>query len=68
MNVGGEDLSKNLLQMIKDNIDPNYKLLKGRILVDDIKEKLAYVLLNKDDAGNDNEEYTYILLDEKTII
>jgi hypothetical protein len=31
--------------MIKDNIDPNYKLLKGRILVDDIKEKLAYVLL-----------------------
>ena len=36
MNVGGEDLRKNLLQMIKDNIDPNYKLLKGRILVDEI--------------------------------
>ena len=67
MNVGGEDLSKNLLDMIKDNIDPNYKLLKGRILADDIKEKLAYVLLNKDDAGNDNEEYTYKLPDEKTI-
>ena len=66
INIGGEDLSKNLLSMIQNNLDENYKDIKGRILADDIKEKLGYLLLNKDD-DDDVKDVTYELPDGKKI-
>ena len=66
INIGGEDLSKNLLSMIQNNLDENYKDIKGRILADDIKEKLGYLLLNPDD-DDDVKDVTYELPDGKKI-
>ena len=66
INIGGEDLSKNLLSMIQSNLDETYIDIKGRILADDIKEKLGYLLLNQDDA-DDVKDVTYELPDGKKI-
>ena len=66
INIGGEDLSKNLLSMIQDNLEETYVDIKGRILADDIKEKLGYLLLNQDD-GDDVKGVTYELPDGKKI-
>ena len=66
INIGGEDLSKNLLSMIQDNLEETYVDIKGRILADDIKEKLGYLLLNQDD-GDDVKDVTYELPDGKKI-
>jgi actin-related protein len=66
INIGGEDLSKNLLSMIQNNLDETYIDTKGRILADDIKEKLGYLLLNPDD-GDDVKDVTYELPDGKKI-
>ena len=66
INIGGEDLSKNLLSMIQNNLDETYIDIKGRILADDIKEKLGYLLLNPDD-GDDVKDVTYELPDGKKI-
>jgi actin-related protein len=64
LNYGGEDISKNLLEMIKDNIEDNsYRFLKGRILADDIKEKMGYISL----GGEDEEEMIYTLPDGNDI-
>ena len=63
LNYGGEDISKSLLEMIKDNIDSTYIDLKGRILADDIKEKMGYISL----GGEDEEEMVYTLPDGKDI-
>ena len=66
INIGGEDLSKSLLSMIQNNLDETYIDIKGRILADDIKEKLGYLLLNPDD-GDDVKDVTYELPDGKKI-
>ena len=66
INIGGEDLSKNLLSMIQSNLEESYVDIKGRILADDIKEKLGYLLLNQDD-GDDVKDVTYELPDGKKI-
>ena len=66
INIGGEDLSKNLLSMIQSNLEETYVDIKGRILADDIKEKLGYLLLNQDD-GDDVKDVTYELPDGKKI-
>ena len=66
INIGGEDLSKNLLSMIQSNLEESYVDIKGRILADDIKEKLGYLLLNQDDA-DDVKDVTYELPDGKKI-
>ena len=50
------DISMDLLEMIKSNLDSSFKGVKGRILADDIKEKLGYLLLTKDDDEMENEE------------
>ena len=65
LNYGGEDVSKRLLEMIKEKeaIDPSYKHLKGRLLADDIIEKLGYISL----GGEDEEEIIYTLNDGKDI-
>ena len=62
LNYGGEDISKKLLEMISDKIeDQSYKYLKGRILADDIIEKMGYVSL----GGEYEEEAIYTLPDGK---
>ncbi len=66
INIGGEDLSKNLLNMIQSKLDETYVDMKGRFLADDIKEKLGFVLLNQDDA-DDVKDSTYELPDGKKI-
>ena len=66
INIGGEDLSKNLLSMITDKLDETYVDMKGRFLADDIKEKLGFILLNQDDA-DDVKDSTYELPDGKKI-
>ena len=38
INLGGEDISLSLLEALKDKLEPSYKLIKGRLLADDIKE------------------------------
>ena len=67
VNIGGEDISMDLLEMIKSNLDSSFKGVKGRILADDIKEKLGYLLLTKDDDEMENEENEYTLPDGKSI-
>lgn len=67
LGIGGEDLSKNLLALIHSNVDQSYKLIKGRILADDIKEKLGYFILDTDNNSSEPEEFTYSLPDGKTI-
>lgn len=64
MNIGGEDLSIKLLEMIQGKLDNSYKLLKGRILADDIKEKLGFVSLGGED---EDKEESYLLPDGKEI-
>ena len=66
INYGGEDISKNLLDLIKENVDKSYKEIKGRILADDIKEKLSFVSLNGVD-NEDKSETTYELPDGKKV-
>ena len=66
LDIGGEDLSKNLLEMIQKELDPSYKLIKGRILADDIKEKLGYISLNSKEEEN-GEDVSYTLPDGKDI-
>ena len=58
LNYGGEDISNSLLSMIKNNLDESYENLKGRLLADNIKEKLGYVPLG---GIVEEEEYTYSL-------
>jgi actin len=72
LNVGGEDLSEALLSMIYHNINPSYKGIKGRLLADDIKEKLGYIALNSEDEEkfyfeNVDGEKLYTLPDNKKI-
>lgn len=49
ISFGGENLSESLLSMISHYINKNYKGIKGRLLADDIKEKLGYVALNSEE-------------------
>lgn len=49
LNLGGVDLSDALLSMIYHNINPSFKGIKGRLLADDIKEKLGYIALNSEE-------------------
>ena len=45
LNYGGEDISISLLQTIEKDLEPSYKYLKGRLLADNIKEKLGFIPL-----------------------
>jgi actin beta/gamma 1 len=65
INLGGEDLSLKLLDLIKNKIDNSYKLIKGRLLADDIKEQKGYISMNNEEE--DQEEVTYILPDGKEL-
>ena len=65
INLGGEDLSLKLLDLIKNKIDDSFKLIKGRLLADDIKEQKGYISLSNEEE--EQEESTYILPDGKEL-
>ena len=50
---------------IKNKIDNSYKLIKGRLLADDIKEQNGYISLNNEEEGQ--EEVSYNLPDGKEL-
>ena len=49
MNLAGENLSEILLSLINSQVGKGFKGIKGRLLADDIKEKLGYVAINAED-------------------
>ena len=65
INLGGEDLSLKLLDLIKNKVDNSFRLIKGRLLADDIKEQKGYISLNNEEE--EQEESTYILPDGKEL-
>ena len=65
INLGGEDLSLKLLDVIKDKLNHSYKTIKGRLLADDIKEQKGYIRMNNEEEESEN--ITYILPDEKEL-
>ena len=72
LNLGGEDLSESLLAKIHHNINPIFKGLRGRLLADDIKEKIGYVAINAEEEekfyyDNEESEKLYTLPDNKKI-
>ena len=69
INLGGEDLSIKLLDLIKDKVDPSYKLVKGRLLADDIKEKKGYISINNNEEQEEEkqDESNYTLPDGKDL-
>jgi len=69
INLGGEDLSLKLLDLIKDKVDPSFKLIKGRLLADDIKEKKGYISINNNEEQEEEkqDESNYTLPDGKDL-
>ena len=65
INLGGEDLSLKLLELIKNKLDNTYKLIKGRLLADDIKEQKGFISMNNEEE--DQGEINYTLPDGKEI-
>ena len=65
INLGGEDLSLKLLDLIKNKIDNSYKLIKGRLLADDIKEQKGYISMSNEEENQ--EELNYTLPDGKEL-
>ena len=62
INLGGLDLSLKLLELIKDKVELSYKLIKGRLLADNIKEKKGYISINnnekQEEEKQDENKYT----------
>ena len=52
------------MDLIQNKIDNSFKLIKGRLLVDDIKEQKGYINLNNEE---EQEEITYTLPDSKEL-
>ena len=50
------------MDLIQNKIDNSFKLIKGRLLADDIKEQKGYINLNNEE---EQEEITYTLPDSK---
>ena len=65
INFGGEDISLKLLELIQKKLDNSFRLLKGRLLADDIKEKKGYISLNNEEE--EQEEVSYTLPDGKEL-
>ena len=67
INLGGEDLSNKLLDIIKDKLDKTYKAIKGKLLAEDIKDKMGYVSMNiKQEEEKIEKKYT--LPDSKELV
>jgi actin-related protein len=68
INLGGEDISLNLLESLKDKLEPSYKLIKGRLLADDIKEHKGYISMDNEEKEEEKqEESPYKLPDGKEL-
>ena len=46
IDLGGEDLSNKLFDVIKDKLDKTYKTIKGKLLSEDIKDKLGFISMD----------------------
>ena len=66
INLGGEDLSNKLFDLIKEKLDKTYKKIKGKLLSEDIKDKLGFVSMDIKQEG-ENFEQKYILPDSKEL-
>ena len=55
INLGGEDISLNLLELIKDKVGPSFKLIKGRLLADEIKEHKGYISMNNEEQEEEKQ-------------
>ena len=66
INLGGEDLSLKLLDILQGKLDKTYKTIKGKLLVEDIKDKKGYVAMNI--KQDEKIEEKYILPDSKELI
>ena len=66
INLGGEDLSNKILDIVKDKLDKTYKTIKGKLLSEDIKDKLGFVTMNINQE--EKVEKKYILPDAKELI
>ena len=66
INLGGEDLSNKLYDIIKGKLDKTYKTIKGKLLSEDIKDKLGYVSMYIKQEGEKIEQ-KYILPDSKEL-
>ena len=66
INLGGEDLSNKLYDIIKGKLDKTYKTIKGKLLSEDIKDKLGYVSMDIKQEGEKIEQ-KYILPDSKEL-
>ncbi len=68
INLGGEDISLSLLESLKDKLEPSYKLIKGRLLADDVKEHKGYISMDSEDHEEEKqEENLYKLPDGKEL-
>ena len=68
INLGGEDISLSLLESLKDKVEPSYKLIKGRLLADDIKEHKGYISMDNEEKEEEKqEESPYKLPDGKEL-
>ena len=68
INLGGEDISLSLLESLKDKLEPSYKLIKGRLLADDIKEHKGYISMDNEEKEEEKqEESPYKLPDGKEL-
>ena len=68
INLGGEDISLNLLESLKEKLEPSYKLIKGRLLADDIKEHKGYISMDNEEKEEEKqEESPYKLPDGKEL-
>ena len=54
-----------MLDLIKNKIDNSYKLIKGRLLADDIKEQKGYISMSNEEENQ--EELNYTLPDGKDL-
>ena len=57
--IGGKDLSNKLYDLTKDKLNKIYKTIKGKLLSEDIKDKLGYVSMDIKQEG-ENIEQLYI--------
>jgi len=66
INLGGEDLSNKLFDIVKDKVDKTYKTIKGKLLSEDIKDKLGFIAMNINQE--EKVEKKYILPDAKELV
>ena len=65
INLGGEDISNKLFDVVKDKVDKTYKTIKGKLLAEDIKDKLCFISMNINQEEKVDKKY--ILPDAKEL-